>query len=78
MYGATLNMPTLKNGTYNFALKANKNFSVKTAKMQQTIGKKVKNVNIKNAKKIKITDSAYFTFMMKYKNMDIANICFQG
>lgn len=78
MWGIALKMPTLKNGTYNFALKANKNFSIKSARFQQTVGKKVKVVNIKNAKKIKITDSAYFMFMMKYKNLDITNVCFQG
>ena len=78
IWGATLKMPTLKNGNYKFELKANKNFSIKTAKFQQTVGKKIKNVNVKNAKKIKMTKDAYFTFTMKYKNMDITNICFQG
>ena len=78
MYGGTDKMPELKNGTYNFEVKPNKNFSIKSAKFQQTVGKKVKNVNIKNAKKIKITDSAYFEFLMKYKNMDITNLDFQG
>lgn len=78
MYGATLKMPTLKKGTYKFGLKTNKNFTIKTARFQQTVGNNVKVVNVKNAKKIKITDSAYFMFMVKYKNMDIANVCFQG
>lgn len=78
IWGATLKMPTLKNGNYKFELKANKNFSIKTAKFQQTVGKKIKNVNVKNAKKIKMTKDAYFTFTMKYKNLDITNICFQG
>lgn len=77
-WGVASKMPKLKNGTYKFKLKPNKNFSVKTAKLQQTAGKTVKNVNIKNAKKIKITKDAYFSFMMKYKNMEITNICFQG
>lgn len=78
MYGATLKIPTLKNGNYKFELKPNKNFSITTAKLQQTSGNTTKVVNIKNAKKIKITKDAYFMFTMKYKNMDIANICFQG
>ena len=78
MYGATLRMPTLKNGTYKFALKPNKNFTINTAKLQQTYGNTARNVNIKNAKKVKITKDAYFMFMMKYKNMDIVNVCFQG
>lgn len=74
----TLRMPTLKNGTYKFALKPNKNFTINTAKLQQTYGNTARNVNIKNAKKVKITKDAYFMFMMKYKNMDIVNVCFQG
>ena len=78
MCGATLRMPTLKNGTYKFALKPNKNFTINTAKLQQTYGNTARNVNIKNAKKVKITKDAYFMFMMKYKNMDIVNVCFQG
>ena len=78
MYGATLRMPTLKNGTYKFALKPNKNFTINTAKLQQTYGNTARNVNIKNAKIVKITKDAYFMFMMKYKNMDIVNVCFQG
>ena len=69
MYGATLRMPTLKNGTYKFALKPNKNFTINTAKLQQTYGNTARNVNIKNAKKVKITKDAYFMFMMKYKKI---------
>ena len=77
-WGVTTKLPKLKNGTYKFELKLNKNFSIRTAELQQTAGKKVKNVNIKNAKKIKITKDAYFSFLMKYKNINITNICFQG
>ena len=77
-WGVALDMPQFENGNYKFELKTNKNFSIKTAELQQTDGEKVKNVNIKNAKEIKITDDAYFSFTMKYKNMDITNICFQG
>lgn len=68
----------LKNGTYKFELKTNKNFSIRMAELQQTAGKKVKKVNIKSAKKIKITKDTYFSFLMKYKNINITNICFQG
>ena len=42
-------MPTLKNGTYKFALKPNKNFTINTAKLQQTYGNTARNVNIKNS-----------------------------
>ena len=52
MYGATLRMPTLKNGTYKFALKPNKNFTINTAKLQQTYGNTARNVNIKNIAKL--------------------------
>lgn len=78
MYGAASKTPKLKNGTYKFSLKTNKNFSIKTAKLQQTSGNTTKTVSIKNATKVKITKDAYFSFMLKYKNLDIANVCFQN